>query len=254
MPSLWYNKDMPITQDEQPGIDFVSHLTELRQRLMYALLAVGIGCVAGWYLYPWGYHLLVGPVFRSIAGAHGVIITQHPAEAFFIRLKMTGVFGLLLASPFILWQGWVFIRPGLTERERRGIGPIVPLVSVLFGAGAVIAYLLMPSIMAFFLAYIPANVLPYMDFEQSINFPLKVIVAFGLAFQLPIVVLGLVVLRILSPQVLLKQWRFAVVFISILAAIITPTGDIFSVAMMTLPLLVLYFLTVLLAYRMYPKG
>jgi len=236
-------------RDDQSEADFFSHFLELRRRLVYCLLAVCLGVVVGWFLYPRAYALIAGPILRSIVHMHGVVMTLHPAEGFFVRLKVSGVLGLIFASPVILWQLWSFISPGLTERERRAIRPIVPMVCVLFLFGAWLAYLVMPQVMAFFLAYIPSGVTPNMDFEQSLTFPLKIYLSFGLAFELPVVVLGLVALRILTPKLLLAQWRIAVFLIAVIAAVITPTGDPFSVVLMMLPLLVLYFCTVLIAHR-----
>lgn len=249
---MWYNRDMVFTRKvEEPENDFFSHLSELRQRLIYCVLVVSAGFVLGWFLYPQAYALIAYPIFHAIERAGGVVMTQHPAEAFFIQMKMAGMIALLVASPFILWQLWAFISPGLTEREQRAVRPIMPFICVLFLLGAALAYLMMPGIMHFFLAYIPKDVHPNVDFEQSINFPLKVIVAFGLAFQLPVLVLGLVALRILTPKVLLGQWRYAIVIIAIIAAVITPTADPYNFSLMMAPLLVLYFGTVLFAYKLY---
>ncbi len=236
-------------RDDQSEADFLSHFIELRRRLMYCLLAVCLGLIVGWLLYPRAYALIAGPILQGIHRVHGVVMTQHPAEGFFVRLKVSGVLGLIIASPVIIWQLWAFVSPGLTERERRAIRPIMPMVCVLFLFGAGLAHLVMPQVMAFFLAFIPKGVTPNINFEQSLNFPLKIYVSFGLAFELPVVVLGLVALRILTPRVLLAQWRIAVFLIAVIAAVITPTGDPFSVVLMMLPLLALYFCTILFAYR-----
>lgn len=231
-------------------LDFFDHAEELRRRLLYCLAAIVIAMVAGWLLYPTLYRMLADPIIESVRSHGGIIVTSRPADAFFIRLRVTGIFGIALASPVVLWQLWAFIRPGLTPRERHAITPVIPMVCVLFLIGAAVAYLFLPQVMNFFLAYVPHGVKAYIDFTQSIDLPMKLILAFGLAFQLPIVLLGLVWLQVLNPATLRAQWRVALVIIAILAAVITPTGDPVNMSLMMIPMIVLYFATVLFAYRM----
>ncbi|MHB9024288.1 MAG: twin-arginine translocase subunit TatC [Armatimonadota bacterium] len=229
--------------------DFLSHFEELRTRIMYGIMAVILGIVAGWLLYDYAYHFIAGPILASVERLQGEVITLQPAEAFFTRVKLSVALGLTLASPVIIWQLWTFVRPGLTPGERKAVGPLAPAICFLFLFGAALAYLMLPRIMDFFLGYIPDGVHAKLDFQHSINFPLSIMLAFGLAFQLPIAVLGLVLLRILTPQVLLTQWRTAVLALAMIAAVITPTADPMTMLLLLVPLLALYFGTVLLAFR-----
>jgi sec-independent protein translocase protein TatC len=230
------------------------HLVELRSRIGYALLAVAVGIVAGWWLFPHAFHLVSGPVLRAVHAQGGAIFTLQPAEAFLTHVKLAVALGVTLASPFIVFQLWRFVRPGLTPQERRAAAPLAPLVCLLFLLGVVTAYLMLPTIMRFFLGFVPPGVAPNISYQESINLPLKVMLAFGLAFQLPVVLVGLVLVRVVTPAMLLARWRGAMVVLGIIAALITPTGDPYNWALMLVPLLVLYFGTVLMAYRFVPAA
>lgn len=242
---------MTTSLHNENGMELVSHLDELRTRLCYGLLAVAVGLVVGWFLYPPVFAFLSQPVLDAVhARVNGAIIAQEVMQPFFVRMKLAAVIGLVLASPVLVWQLWCFVRPGLTVRERRAITPLMPAVSLLFFLGAAIAYWLLPRAIDFFFSFMPPGVAPYIAFQQAVDLPMKIILAFGIAFQLPVVLLGLVALRVLSPATLLAQWRTAVIAMAILAGVITPTADLLSMLAMLLPLIVLYFGTVLLAYRL----
>lgn len=243
---------MRTPRAEEDGADLVSHLAELRTRVVIGLLAVAAGMAVGWVLAPEAYRLLARPILDTLP-ADGQIITLHPAEVFFTRLEIAGVLGLVLGSPVVIWQLWLFVKPGLHPHERRAVAPILPLVCGLFLAGAGVAYLMLPQIMRFFQSYTFPGVHNTISFAQSIDFPLKILLSFGLAFELPVVLLGLAWLGILTPQAMLAQWRPAVVSLGVLAAVITPTGDPLTWTVMLVPLLLLYFGTVWLAGRIAPR-
>jgi len=238
-----------LSDDFEAG--YLTHLDELRARLLYCLAAVVVGMVAAWFLARPAYDLISGVIVRKVTEIGGQIITLHPAEFFTTQMKIAGVLGLILASPFIFWQLWAFIRPGLTPRERRVAGPILPAVAALFLFGAAVAWFMMPNIMNFFLSYSHTFDMTKVtvSFQQTIDFPLKIMLAFGISFQLPVVLLGLVWLRVLTAKTLLDQWRTALVVLAALAAVITPTGDPLTMMCMLIPLLFLYFGTVWFALR-----
>lgn len=237
----------------QLNIEDMSHYEELHRRLLSGVAALAVGIIIGWFLYPLAYQVIAAPILASTRAHGGMVITLQPGEAFFTRVKLSVMIGLALGSPVIIWQVWAFIRPGLTRRERRAIAPLIPAISILFLLGAGLAYLMLPEVMALLMGFVPAGVSPNIDFQNSINFPLKVMLAFGLAFQLPVVLLGLVALRILSPKLLLAQWRVAMVVLAVLAAVVTPTGDALNWALVMTPMVLLYFGSVLLAYRIQRK-
>jgi len=231
---------------------YLTHLEELRTRLLWCVAAVVAGVIAGWFLARPAYDLLSGVVVDKVTYAGGLIITLHPAEFFVTQMKIAVVLGMILASPFVLWQLWAFVRPGLMPRERRVVAPILPAICALFLVGAAVAWLMLPAIMDFFLSYKKTFGMARVtvSFEQTIDFPLKILLAFGISFQLPVVLLGLVWLRILTAETLLRHWRLALVILAVMAAVVTPTGDMLTMACMLLPLMLLYFGTIWLAVRM----
>jgi sec-independent protein translocase protein TatC len=232
-------------------VSYLNHLDEFRTRLLYSLAAVVVGMVAAWFLARPAYDLISGPVVDQVIAKGGQIITLHPGEFFFMQMKIAGVLGIMLASPFVCWQLWAFVRPGLTPRERRVAAPILPAISVLFLCGAAVAWLMMPSVMTFFMSYSRTFEIAQVtvSFDETINFPLKLMLAFGISFQLPVVLLALVWLRVLTVKSLLAQWRPAVVVLAVLAAVITPTGDPLTMMCMLVPLTLLYFGTIWVAKR-----
>lgn len=237
-------------------MDFLSHFEELRARLLWSLLTVAVAVAVGWALAKPAFNLLCGPIIAAVQTKHGLVVTGTITEAFFTKMKLAGVLGILLASPFVLWQLWLFVRPGLNARERRLAAPIAPVICVLFLLGAGLAYLMLPNIMGFFLSYVDSlpGVTPYYMLHDAIDFPMKVLLGFGIGFQLPVVLVALAALRVLTPAAMLRQWKIAVFVMAILAAVITPTGDPFNWALLMLPLLVLYFGTVLVAGRVFPPA
>ena len=240
-------------KDVQPAdnsMTLLDHLEELRRRLLIVLLVLVLAVIAGWFCYPIVFPLLSAPVIDSVRALGGQVITLQPGDAFFTRTRVAIATGAMLVSPFIIWQLWAFLRPALTRRERKALAPLMPAICLLFVIGAGVAFLMLPAIMRFFLAFIPTGVVTTLDFQHAVNLPLKIMLAFGMAFQLPVLLLGLVLLRVISPGALLGQWRVALVILGVIAAVITPTGDPLNWALMMLPLSVLYFGTVLLAFRL----
>lgn len=241
-----YDEDMSKKQLEDKDEGLISHLMELQKRLGLILLAVTLGSIVGWIVFPYAYALLAGPLLEIVKQHNGRIFTMQPGEAFFTQGKLAIVIGLILASPVVIWQLWTFVKPGLLPEERKAISPIIPAISFLFILGAYIAHLMMPNIARFFLSFVPAGVYSDIDYQNSLNFPMKLMLTFGVAFQLPVILIGLIAFRMLTPKILLQQWRFAVVGIAVLAAIITP--DPFNMTLLMLPLLFLYLLTVMVAF------
>ncbi|MEI7831723.1 MAG: twin-arginine translocase subunit TatC [bacterium] len=231
-------------EDKDEGI--ITHLMELQKRLGLILLAVTVGTVIGWIIFPYAYQILAGQLLAIVKEHNGQVFTLQPGEAFFTQGKLAIVIGLILGSPVIIWQLWSFIKPGLLPEERRAIAPIVPAISFLFIMGSYMGHLILPTITRFFLSFTPAGVMANIDYQNSLNFPLKWILTFGLAFQLPVVLIGLIAFRLLTPKILLQQWRYAVVGIAVLAAVIAP--EPFSMMLTMVPLLSLYLLTVTFAF------
>lgn len=202
---------------EMPLFD---HLEELRQRIFYSLGAIVLGIV--------GCFVAVKPIVKLLEiPAGGVKFLQlAPGEYFFVSIKVAGYSGLLVASPFILYQILQFVLPGLTLRERRAIGPIVIGSSVLFIGGLVFAYLaLIPAALNFFVSYGSGVVEQQWSIDRYFEFVLLLLFSTGLAFQIPVVQGLLGLLGIVTSKQMLSGWRYMLLGAAVLGAILTPSTD-----------------------------
>ncbi len=232
-----YSDNDPL--DELPGeveMSMFEHLEELRMRIFYALIAVVVAMI--------GCFIAVKPIVRLLEiPAQGVKFLQlAPGEYFFVSLKVAGYSGLLLASPFILYQIIQFVIPGLTLRERRLLAPIVLGSSVLFFVGLVFAYLLLiPAALKFFINYGAGVVEQSWSIDKYFEFVLLLLFSTGLAFQIPIIQLLLGSLGIVSSQTMISGWRYVIVGAVVLGAVITPSTDPLTQSLLAGAVLGLYF-------------
>ncbi|MBD2694605.1 twin-arginine translocase subunit TatC [Anabaena catenula] len=226
-------------QDELPDdveMSFFDHLEELRQRIFYSLIAVAVGVI--------GCFIVVKPLVQLLeVPAHGIKFLQlAPGEYFFVSIKVAGYSGLVLASPFILYQIIQFVLPGLTRRERRLLAPVVLGSSVLFVGGLVFAYLLLiPAALQFFISYGADVVEQLWSIEKYFEFVLLLLFSTGLAFQIPIIQLLLGNLGIVSSEKMLAGWRFVIMGAVILGAVLTPSTDPLTQSLLAGAVLGLYF-------------
>jgi len=221
---------------DEVEMSLFEHLEELRQRIFYALIAVVIGVV--------GCFIAVKPIVRLLeVPAQGVKFLQlAPGEYFFVSIKVAGYSGLLVASPFILYQIVQFILPGLTRRERRLIAPVVLGSTILFGAGLVFAYLvLIPAALNFFISYGADVVEQLWSIDRYFEFVLLFMFSIGLAFQIPIIQTLLGLLGIVSSAKMLSGWRFVLLGAVVLGAILTPSTDPMTQSLLAGAVLGLYF-------------
>ncbi|QLE57867.1 twin-arginine translocase subunit TatC [Nostoc sp. TCL26-01] len=234
-----YGNSEMEAQDELPDeveMSLFDHLEELRQRIFYALIAVAVGIV--------GCFFAVKPIVQLLeVPAQGVKFLQlAPGEYFFVSLKVAAYSGLLLSSPFILYQIILFVLPGLTRRERGLLGPIVLGSSVLFVAGLVFAYLLLiPAALNFFISYGADVVEQLWSIDKYFEFVLLLLFSTGLAFQVPIIQLLLANLGIVSSGRMLAGWRFVIMAAVVLGAVLTPSTDPLTQSLLAGAVLGLYF-------------
>ncbi|MBW4574614.1 MAG: twin-arginine translocase subunit TatC [Aphanothece sp. CMT-3BRIN-NPC111] len=227
-----YLDDLP----DEVEMSLFDHLEELRQRIFYALIAVVLG-ISGCFLG-------VKPIVQLLeVPAQGVKFLQlAPGEYFFVSLKVAGYSGLVLASPFVLYQIIQFVLPGLTRRERQLVGPIVLGSSVLFGAGLVFAYsLLIPAALNFFISYGADVVEQLWSIDRYFEFVLLLMFSTGLAFQIPIIQVLLGFLGVVSSKQMLSGWRSVILGAAILGAVLTPSTDPLTQSLLAGAVLGLYF-------------
>ncbi len=229
--------------EEDEKIPFTSHLEELRNRLIKCFIAVGIGFALSYGFKEILFKILVRPLVNVMAEGDHLIFTGLP-EAFFTYLKVALLAGLMLASPVILYQFWMFVAPGLYKKERRLLGPIVLLSSFFFIAGALFGYFIVfPFGFKFFLGFATESIRPLPSMKEYLSFSAKLLLAFGLVFELPMVLTFLARLGIVSVDFLKKNRKYAVLLFFVGAAILTPP-DVVTQIMMALPLMAMYELSI----------
>ena len=226
----------------------MEHLIELRSRLVKSVLAIAIGAVIGWFLFPSVFDLLVEPLkeLSKDPNVSDKLLSTKPLEFFLLRIKVSTYLGLTLAMPFVLWQVWKFIAPGLYQNERRYAGMFVGSATVLFLMGAAVAYFTLPPALKFLTSMDSGNVYYNFSPQEYLVMIIYMMVAFGAGFQFPIVVVFLQLVGVVTPQQLAGARRFAVVIICIIAAVITPSADPISMLALAIPMVVFYEISILI--------
>lgn len=233
-------------------MSLLEHLTELRSRLGRAALALVLGTVVGYIVFPTVLELLVAPYCQ----AQAVIDTERscnlvalrPLEAFSVRMKTSVVIGLFIGGPVIFYQLWRFITPGLTRRERRLALPFVVLSQVMFGVGILFAYLVIPQGLRVLLNIAGPSIEAFLSADEYLSFFLTMSVAFGLVFEMPLVLIFLAMVGVVSSASLRRARPYAIVAIVIAAAFITPTNDAITLLLMAGPMALFYELSIVGAW------
>ncbi|MEP7275743.1 MAG: twin-arginine translocase subunit TatC [Betaproteobacteria bacterium] len=231
---------------EAPQETFISHLIELRSRLMRAIIAVVVVLLA---LFPWAkeiYAFLAMPLLRVLPQGATMIATDVTGT-FLVPLKVTLMAAFLVALPYVLWQAWAFVAPGLYQHEKRLVMPVLVSSFLFFFFGMAFAYFLVfPIAFGFFAGYTPVGVQMMTDIDKYLSFVLTMFIAFGLTFETPVVVIVLVRLRIVSLEKLRAARPYVIVGAFVLGAVFTPP-DVISQLLLAVPLWLLFELGLLLA-------
>jgi sec-independent protein translocase protein TatC len=228
-----------VSESEQGQESFLSHLVELRNRLVWSLIAVVVVFVC---LVPWAkdiYHLLSEPMLAQLPKGGRMIATEITSP-FFIPFKVTFLAAVVVALPVLLYQTWAFVAPGLYAHEKRLVAPLVIASSLLFLCGMAFAYFLVfPTVFRVMQAFTPAGVEWMPDIGTYLSFVINMFLAFGVTFEVPIVVILLVRMGVVSVQKLREIRPYVIVCAFIVAAIVTPP-DVTSQVLLALPLCLLY--------------
>lgn len=232
------------------NMTMIGHLAELRNRLIVSLAAFLLLSILAFVFYDPLFDFIIEPLCSLPAeklGPQGCKLVQStPMEGFQVRLKLTAMVGLILASPVWLYQLWAFIVPGLTKKERRYAIPFVVSSVTLFLVGATAAYLLLPTGLRVLIALGGNDLVAFLRADGYINFVGLMLIAFGLTFELPLVLLFLGLAGVLSVETLRKQRKMAAVGIAALSAVVTPSQDPYTMLAMAVPLYILYEATILI--------
>ena len=228
------------------AMGFFDHLTELRVRLMRCVIAAFIGFLLCYSVAEDLFGLLMAPLVRVFPPDTHLIFTSLP-EAFFTYMTVAAVAGVFVASPYIFYQVWCFVAPGLYDEERKALVPIAFFSAFFFVGGAMFGYhVVFPHAFEFFMSYTTELIRPMPALKEYLNFSLKMLFAFGLIFEMPLFVYFLARLGLVTADFMRRNRKYAILLIFIVAAVLTPP-DVISQSFMALPMLVLYELSVYVA-------
>lgn len=232
------------------AMTIIEHLRELRTRLIISTLAFVVVSIVAFIFYEPIFEFLRHPLCelgKDKLGPQGCRLVQfRPLEGVQVRLKVSVLAGIVFASPVWLYQLWAFIVPGLTERERKLAVPFVASSILLFGVGATFAYLTLPPGLNFLIAIGGGSLTPFFQADTYINFVGLMVIAFGLTFELPLILLFLGLAGVISVAWLRQHRKVAIVLIALLAAVVTPSQDPYTFLAMAIPLYGLYEVTVVI--------
>lgn len=240
-------------QAQEPGeMTLVGHLTELRKRLIRSVLAVIVGAI--------GVYALNGPIFRILQEPYCEFQTSNdrecellvtaPLEGFSTLLTLAGYGGLIVATPVILYQMGRFVMPGLYPHERKALLPFVMISVLLLALGMTVAYFLMPKALDVLGSFGPDSFTPLFTPSLYLGFFVKMLFAFGVAAELPLVLIFLQKIGVVKTETLANNRRIAVVAVVILGAVITPTGDPFMLAVISIPMYLFYEIAIIVGRRL----
>ena len=231
---------------DEKKLPLTAHLQELRKRLILSFVAIGIGFGACYALSKPLFDILAAPLMQ-VMPVGGSLIFTSVAEAFFTYMKVGFIGGLILASPFVLYQIWAFVAPGLYRHEKKYVIPFILLGSLFFALGICFAYYVaLPMGYRFLLGYATDFIKPLPSIKEYLSFSIKFLLAFGLVFEFPVVLLLFARIGIIDAKAMAKRRRYAILLIFVFAAVVTPP-DLISQVLMALPLIALYELSILLA-------
>ena len=235
-----------LSRRERPSPDamtLMQHLGELRRRLIISVVGFVIGASIAAAFYQGMLNLLQHPLCR--ADPHNCsFYVQGPLDPLTLRIQMAAFGGLLIASPVILFQMWRFITPGLSRHEKRYAVPFVLISVVLFFAGSALAYTVFPHALAFLRRVGGPSLHQILSPNQYLSLILLMMFLFGLTFEFPVVLVGLQLAGVLRSSQLLKAWRWAIIGLTLVAAIFTPSADPLSMLVLEVPLVSFYFLSI----------
>jgi sec-independent protein translocase protein TatC len=222
------------------------HIAELRRRLLICIVAVALGGVVAYIAWPLLIDLITKPFCRQVEDCQ--LYATDPLAPFTIRLQVSLYGGVILAMPVLLWQLWRFVTPGLHKNERRYVIPFVVCALLLFGMGATLAYFALGPALDFLFGVAGPDVAQIPTVDRYLTLTLYMMLAFGIGFEFPVLLVALQLVGILQPRQLASARRYAAVSIVVVAAVITPSGDPITLAVLALPMYLLYEASILIGW------
>ncbi|HEY1676186.1 MAG TPA: twin-arginine translocase subunit TatC [Candidatus Sulfotelmatobacter sp.] len=255
MPEL---ADPPVKEEEKdsmPTMGFLDHLEELRKRVIYSVVAVGVGFGVCWWKVERIYEFVQRPITDVLTKNHlpAKLGYLNPTDPFNLYLKVAALAGLFLTSPFVLYQVWMFISPGLYRKEKRYVVPFMFSTIALFLSGGYFGYRIVYPRALDFLINMGSHFQPMITIGEYTQLFISIVLGLGLVFEMPILVFFLAFMGIMSPSFMVKNFRYAILVIFIIAAIITPTPDITNMCVFAAPMVILYGLSIGVAWLVHPE-
>jgi sec-independent protein translocase protein TatC len=240
--------ERPPDPENEVKASFWDHLSELRTRLVRALIAIAAGMAIVGYFSEKLFRWLMDPVLQALPPDQRALHYTSSLEPFFVYFKVAMYGGIFVAAPVVLHQIWLFVAPGLYKREKKLVVPFLFFGTLLFYGGAAFCYfLVMPYAFPALFAIAGADMRPILTMTEQLSLVLAMLLGFGIVFELPIVIAFLAMIGVVSADFLAKYRRHAIVVNVIAAAVITPTGDPFNLALMAVPMIIFYEIGIILA-------
>jgi sec-independent protein translocase protein TatC len=260
MPDTAVDRVREAVQDraELPNMTLLEHLEELRKRIVYSALGIMVGFAACWGFWRRIFEVMQRPVERAMVtnGLKPSLVYTNPMDPFNIQIKIALVAGIFASSPWVLYQVWSFISPALYRNEKKYVVPFMVATVGLFIAGGAFGYFFMYPQVLTFLTHQGTemhNVAPMITINEYVGLLMTIELALGVVFELPILIFFLALMGIVDAKFLWKNFRYAVLIIFVIAAILTPTPDIMSMTTFAMPMIALYTLSIGIAYLVHPK-
>jgi len=248
---------LPPDEDDDTSVagkmSFLEHLDELRKRIVRSCLAIAFGVLATFYWIQPIFNFILAPTRKALPPGVKLIYTE-PGEAFSLYITVALIAGVVVAAPFIMYQVWMFIAPGLYSNEKRLAIPFVVFTTGGFVLGAAFNhYIAFPFMMAFFASFNTVDLAFMPKLEEVFGLYSKMLIGMGIVFQMPTVVYFLAKMKLITARFLLAHFKYAFLIIFIVAAVITPTGDMMTQTIFAAPMVGLYLLSIVIAWVVGPK-
>lgn len=229
-------------------MSFLEHLDELRKRLIASAIGIAAGCIVSFIFLSRIFRFVMLPLQQMLPDGGKLIVTEGP-EYFMLYLKVGLLGGAFVAAPWVLWQLWLFVAPGLYTHEKKFAIPFVLFASIFFFMGAAFShYIAFPYTWKFFIDFLDDFVTFMPKVGPAFSLYVKMLLGFGLIFQMPVLVLALARMGVITGSFLLRNFKYATLIIFVLGAVLSPGGDIMSQGLMAGPMMVLYIFSIGIAY------
>ena len=234
-------------------MSFLEHLDELRKRIVRALLGIAVGVFAGFFFINYLVDFLLAPTRRLLPPGSKMIYTQ-PGEAFSLYVQVALIAGTVLAAPYVMYQVWLFIAPGLYANEKKLAVPFVLMSTIGFIAGAAFNhYVVFVWMMTFFASFNTPDLVFMPRLDDVFSLYTKMLLGMGIVFQMPTVVFFLAKMKLVTWRFLARNFKYAFLIIFVAAAVITPSGDMVTQTIFAAPMVGLYLLGIVIAWLVGPK-